>query len=391
MTPSNHKIVHIGPTSEHRALSKTQKQFNNLIQKIDAEKKRLLEWQDTVPLYNRKISEDYEVLVESYNAQRIKMAHLLDRAYENKLFKKTDKAKIQHLISEITAELIGKHGKAELKDLHDKHSDVDFDTVKQETDAIAGDFLKTMMENMYGVEIDDDVDLSSPEKVEALLQEKLQELKDKESEKQRQTEERRSKRQKTTKQLEREARQQQEEQTISQSIREVYRKLSSAVHPDREQNPSERERKTEIMQRVNAAYAKKDLLRLLELQLEAEQIDQSHMNHIAEDRLKYINKILKEQLQELQQEIAQIEYPFKLQMNLPPYAQLSPKSLMQHLAEDIRAIKREISKLREELRAYQDLTALKVSLKGYRIPKGPGIEDLNDLFFDEFVPSFRFK
>jgi hypothetical protein len=371
MTPSNRKIVHIGPTSEHRALSKTQKQFNNLIQKIDAEKKRLLEWQDAVPLYNRKISEDYEVLVESYNTQRIKMAHLLDRAYENKLFKKTDKAKIQHLISEITAELIGKHGKAELKDLHDKHSDVDFDTVKQETDAIAGDFLKTMME--------------------ALLQEKLQELKDKESEKQRHTEERRSKRQKTTKQLEREARQQQEEQTISQSIREVYRKLTSVVHPDREQNPSERERKTEIMQRVNAAYAKKDLLRLLELQLEAEQIDQSHMNHIAEDRLKYINKILKEQLQELQQEIAQIEYPFKLQMNLPPYAQLSPKSLMQHLAEDIRAIKREISQLREELRAYQDLTALKVSLKGYRIPKGPGIEDLNDLFFDEFVPSFRFK
>ena len=77
--------------------------------------------------------------------------------------------------------------------------------------------------------------------------------------------------------------------------------------------------------------------------LEAEQIDQSYMNHIAEDRLKYINKILKEQFSELQLEIAQIEYPFKRQLNLPPYVQLSPKGLMQHLAKDIRAIKRDIS------------------------------------------------
>jgi hypothetical protein len=290
MPPSNRKIVHIAPTPEQRVLSKAQKQFNTLTQKIDAEKQRLLEWQEAIPKYNRKVSKDYEVQVEAYNAERIKMAQLLDRAYESKLFKKTDRAKIQHLICEITAELIGDHGKAELKDLHDKYSDVDvdFDTVQQETDAIAGDFLKTMMEDLYGVEIEEDIDLYSPEKMEALLHEKLKEQQDTDAERQRQREERRHKRQKTAKQLEREAQQQEEEQSISQSIREVYRKLTSALHPDREQDPVERTRKTEIMQRVNAAYTKKDLLRLLELQLEAEQIDQAHMNNIAEDRLKYI-------------------------------------------------------------------------------------------------------
>ena len=391
MTSPDRKIVHIAPTPEQRVLSKAQKQFNTLTQKIDTEKQRLLEWQEAIPKYNRKVTKDYEVQVEAYNSERIKMAQLLDRAYENKLFKKTDKAKIQHLICGITAELIADHGKAELKDLHDKHNDVDFDTVQKETDAIAGDFLKTMMEDLYGVEIEEDIDLSSPEQMADLLHEKLQGQKDKEAEQQRKSEERQSKRQKTAKQLEKEAQQREEEQSISQSIREVYRKLTSALHPDREQDPAERTRKTEIMQRVNAAYTQKDLLRLLELQLEAEQIDQAHMNNIAEDRLKYINKILKGQLDELQQEIAQVEFPFKMQLNLPPYVQLSPKSLLQQLAENIRAIKHDTSRLREELRNYQDLSVLKASLKGYRIPKGPSFEELDELFFDGFVPPSRYK
>ena len=154
MTSSHHKIVRIAPVADSKTLSKAQKQFNTLSQKIEAEKKRLLEWQETIPTYNRKVSGEFEKLVEAYNSERVKMAQLLDRAYENKLFKKTDKAKLRHFITEITADLIAEHGLAELKDLHDKHSDVDFDTFQQEGDALAGDILKTMMEDMYGVEID---------------------------------------------------------------------------------------------------------------------------------------------------------------------------------------------------------------------------------------------
>ncbi len=391
MTSSHRKIVRIAPVADSKTLSKAQKQFNTLTQKIENEKKRLLEWQDAIPTYNRKVSGEFQRLVEAYNIERVKMAQLLDRAYENKLFKKTDKAKLRHLITDITAELIAEHGLSELKDLHDKHSDVDFDTFQQEGDALAGDFLKTMMEDMYGVEIDGDIDLSSPEQMADLLHEKLQVRKEQEAEQQRKAEGRRSQRPKSAKQLAQEAKKQEEEQSISQSIREVYRKLTSALHPDREQDSAERERKTEIMQRVNVAYTKKDLLSLLELQLEAEQIDQSHMNNIAEDRLKYINKILKGQLEELQLEVAQVEYPFKLQLDVPPYIPLSPKRLLQELEANIRAIKHDTAKLKEELRAYQDLNVLKASLKGYRIPKEPSFEDLDELFFNEIMPPFGFR
>ncbi len=48
-----------------------------------------------------------------------------------------------------------------------------------------------------------------------------------------------------------ESQQQVEEQQTSQSIRELYRKLVSALHLDREPDPQERERKTLLMQRIN--------------------------------------------------------------------------------------------------------------------------------------------
>ena len=245
-----------------------------------------------------------------------------------------------------------------------------------------------MAQDMFGLEIGDEVDISSPEKMQAVIQEKMQEIQNKDAEKHRQAEEYRSKRKKTAKQLEKEAKQQLEDQNISKSIREVYRKLARALHPDREQDEKERERKTKIMQRVNAAYNKKDLLQLLELQLEVEQIDQKHLNNIAEDRLKYFNKILKEQFEELQQEILEIEQPFKMRLQLLPFSRLLPKQLILHLEIDIQTVRRDISSLKRDIQTFQNLGSLKAFLKGYKIPPKPSKDDLDDLFFDSRISPF---
>jgi hypothetical protein len=65
---------------------------------------------------------------------------------------------------------------------------------------------------------------------------------------------------------------------LKQSVRDIFRKLTSQLHPDREPDAAERARKTALMQRVNVAYAANDLLALLELQLEVEQIDQAELD-----------------------------------------------------------------------------------------------------------------
>ena len=61
----------------------------------------------------------------------------------------------------------------------------------------------------------------------------------------------------------------------TQSIREIFRKLASALHPDRETDRKGCEVKTALILQVNRAYAGNDLLTLLELQIE--QVDASHI------------------------------------------------------------------------------------------------------------------
>jgi chemotaxis protein histidine kinase CheA len=379
MSSSGHKIISIAQTSAAKELSRTQKQFNNLIKKIEAQKQALLEWQETLPLYNQKISGEYQALWDTYNQQRVDMVYILDRAYDDKGFTKSDRAKIKHILTELAEQLIVDHGKDELKDLYNKHSGDDIDAAQEEADAMAAELMKSMMGSMFGIEVGDDLDLGSPEKMQAFLHEKMQEA----EAQQRQAEEKRAQRKKTKKQLEKEAKKQQEEQNISQSIREVYRKLAAALHPDREPDEQERERKTKLMQRVNAAYEKKNLLQLLELQLDAEQIDQEHLNNIAEDRLKYFIKILKEQLFELEQEVAVYEQEFNSRMQRPFYTRLSPKTMMMSLEMDIRSLRHDIGNLKDDIRIFQNSSSLKAFLKSYKIPKKRPTDD-----FDDFLGGF---
>jgi hypothetical protein len=176
-------------------------------------------------------------------------------------------------------------------------------------------------------------------------------------------EERRAKHKKTPRQLAAEAREQAEQAELSLSIREVYRKLASALHPDRETDPQERERKTTLMQRANQAYSKNSLLQLLELQLELEHIDQSAINNIGEDRLKHYNKILKEQVGELDDEIVHVETGFKHSYGIPPFIDVSPSTIMRNLAGDIFSLQESIRSLEEDLLVFDDVKQLKGWLK----------------------------
>jgi hypothetical protein len=377
MTQSKNKNVRIVPKTDTKKLSNAQKKFNSLTRQIDKQKKLLLEWKETIPVYRQKVDQEYDPLVDTFDKYRAEMTQLFDKNYDNKLFKKTDKAKLKHLICSISEDLIAQSDRDDLKPLFNKYSECDYDEMNQEEDALIGDLMKNIAEKSFNVKLDDDVDISSPEKFQAHLHEKLRE----------QAEAQASapvkERKKTKKQLEKEAREQEEEALTSQSVREVYRKLVAVLHPDRELDEQERERKTELMQRVNTAYGKKDLLQLLALQLEVEQIDPEHLSNIAENRLKHFNKILTGQLIELEQENQQIEQVFKLDLDQPFYASLSPKQLMTIVAKDIQTVQGEIAHIQQELENFQQPVALKAWLKNYKIPKEADYDELDDLFFGD--------
>lgn len=381
MSNTKTHAVRIISGNEKPGLSRAQQQFNTLIKKIDQQKQRLVLWSETTPRLQQISASEFVPLLESYDGLKTQWVHLLDQAHANPLLKKRDKEKVSHLICETAVELLADgDSDADLKVLYNRHSGSDFDAEEQELEAETGELMKSMMEGMFGIDFGD-ADVSSQEKMSAFMKEKMESMRSEQASKQREAEARRARRKKTQKQEAKEAQMQAEAAHIKKSIQEIYRKLATALHPDREPDPAERGRKTALMQKVNVAYGNKDLLQLLELQLQVEQIDQMQINNIAEDRLKHYNKILKQQLLQLQQEVEGIEIAWKMQLHLPPYAQVTPKGLMDHLQADICQMKRQVAAIKQDLQTFQDIQRLKAWLKTYKIPRrqevvGFGYEDI---------------
>ena len=357
-------------------LSRAQQQFNSLIKKIDQQKQRLGQWSETIPKMQQLTAQEYEPLLDTYCELQTQWVHLLDKAHADPVLKKRDKEKLSHLICETAIDLLAGGGDdAELKAIYNRHSGSDFDQEDAELDAATGELMKSMMEGMLGMDFGD-ADVSSLEKMKAFIEEKRESMRSEREEHQREADARRAKRKKTAKQQAKEEQMQAEAAHLKKSIQEIYRKLATALHPDRETDPAERERKTALMQKVNVAYGNKDLLQLLELQLQVEQIDQAHVNNIAEDRLKHYNKILKDQLQQLQHEVQGIEMVWRMQFNLPPFAIVSPKAVMDQMQAEIRQLKREVAGIKQDLHTFQDIELLKGRLKSYKIPKKQEMDDL---------------
>ncbi|MDD5754503.1 MAG: hypothetical protein PHN45_07090 [Methylococcales bacterium] len=333
MPYANQKIALSNHEIEQITSSKAQKKFNELIKKIDEQKKLLQEWQETNSKYQQRFHAEYQPIADDYNDCRMALVYLLDEAHGDKFFKKTDKAKLKELICNLSMELIYA-GKEELKAIYNRYSDRAFDEDEMATDSMFAE-----------------LEMQAEEAQQA----------------QHYYEENRNRHKKSAKQIVVESTQKEDEQNASKSIQDIFRKLVAALHPDREPDEAERERKTKLMQRVNVAYTKKDLLQLLALQLEIEQIDQTHLNTMTEERLKQFNKVLQTQFSELKQEIAQIEYPFKAQLNASWHSNLQPEQVLKSLVFDIKEIQLMLKHAKNELKEFQNPANLKAALKSYRL------------------------
>ncbi|KVU54120.1 molecular chaperone DnaJ [Burkholderia ubonensis] len=359
MPRTNSRSVSIAPGSGKTVLSKGQKAFNALIKQIEKRRKRLSAWEHVIPAFQKRYVDELLPLERAWTELRTTMAFRLDEASGRKGLTKAEQRTISTLLASLAGDLLDANDDAQLKAIYNRHGGTDYDA------EVAAEFatMKAELEAMLGVELDDDLDMSAHDEVLQHVRAKLEQQQAREEANRRAREARRAERQKTAKQLAKESQQQAEQVELSQSIRDVYRKLASALHPDREPDPLERERKTSLMQRVNQAYDRNDLLKLLELQLELEHIDQHAINQISEDRLKHYNKILKEQVAELDQEIRHVESHLRLTYGLSPYVEVSPDTVLVILAREIVGREQDIRNLKEEMPLFDDVGSLKRWLK----------------------------
>jgi hypothetical protein len=157
-----------------------------------------------------------------------------------------------------------------------------------------------------------------------------------------------------------------QEQEVSLSVRDVYRRLASTLHPDREPDARERERKTRLMQEANLAYAEQDLLALLELQLHAEQIDATHLRSADRKRLQHYVAVLEEQLSDLQSETRRLEATFREATGLPPGSGLQPRKADRMISSEAQRMRGDVQALRRQAKWLLDEEATKEWLRQHR-------------------------
>jgi flagellar biosynthesis GTPase FlhF len=291
------------------------------------------------------------------------MVELLDRMYPDAVFSKADRKKLGQLICEIAGDLIDGGSHDDLKPLYNRYSRSDFDAEAAVADAQNAAALRSMMER-FGMEFGD-ADVGSVGKLKAFTEEQMRAAEEEAAAEAAAEEERRARRKKSAKQQAAAARREAEQRSTGKALQDVYRALAKALHPDREQDPVEQARKTEVMREVNVAYEAKDLLRLLELQLELERMEpgQADATALAEDRLRHYIRILDEQARQLAVELEELELPFRLELGLAPSARIGPGAVIAQVRADAAEVRQQVATMERDLAVFRDVSRLKVWLK----------------------------
>jgi hypothetical protein len=373
---SHHALV-ITPKSE-KDLSKLQKQFNANIKKINELKQRLQEDEASLRLIVTRIQSDIIPVEQKHFDKITELVYVFDKHHDDPFFKKKEKEKIADFIIHKSQELIEGTGNEALKTLYDKYADEPFDDMDAEAENATAEMMKNMMSSMFGVEFEEDANVSDPQKMQEYMERKMEE-------KQAEAQAKKAKKQKTEKQIEKEEKIKAEAKNVSKAARSIYTDLVKAFHPDRERDETERDRKTEIMKRVTQAYEKDDLFELLRLKIELQGSDIESLT-MADEQLKYYNKILKEQVRELEENLWQLRMQ----------GTTGGQDLLTRFGGDEKTMKakitRQVNQLKNNIKMIeQDILALGVKENMRRFLKNYQIQDDFDDDFMDFLPPRFFR
>ncbi|MFD2571625.1 hypothetical protein ACFSUS_13350 [Spirosoma soli] len=321
-------IVSIQP-SDKTPLTKEQKEFNRLTEQVSELEQQVASFRAATASLHQRIYSEYEPLLRSYQQLRAQLVRLFDRAYERTETTRAEKKKLAGFISDLAHELIDQPGFEDLRPIFDKYT------------------------SDLGVDEKSTFQPPTPAQPKPHTQQDHATQQD-------------TGQAKSTKQQKREARKQLEQRNITKAVRTLYVDLVKAFHPDRELDEAEKIRKTAIMQRVTEAYEKSDLFALLGLQFEFDHIDQRHLSKLAKEQLHYYNKILQQQVDDLSNELDGL----RRQLAAVLGRSVAIKSIFEiefSFNNDVRALKKSVKALKNEVRSLSDPAVLTAWLKACKL------------------------
>lgn len=146
----------------------------------------------------------------------------------------------------------------------------------------------------------------------------------------------------------------QAEKLVNQSLKTVYLKIASIIHPDREPDEAKKAEKTELLQRANEAYEQEDLFFLLKLQLEVEQSKQGSNKGLSTEQVKFYQQALEAQSQALKKQIQELidslvwSNKAKIAVNKSK-GQLNIADLYKQIDADVSAVKQQLKAEKQRL------------------------------------------
>lgn len=376
MKSSFTSIVPVIAKPEGKTMSRLQKQFNSRIKKIRKLKTQIEETEQAMPEIRSLIHSELQPLQDKINAIKAQIVKQLDKAWEMKFFRQKEKAKLQELIRHNAYQLIQEQGHEDLEALYDKHASTSYKEESELVNESNKEMASAMFKNMFDMDLDlDDVDMNDFGQMSERLFATMEEHAEQEEEKQKN-------KKKTKAQQKREEKIKVENERISKTSRAVYTRLVKEFHPDKETDEEQRLWKTEIMKRVTQAYKKDDFFGLLSLEIELMQGHAHDLGELPDQQLKYYNKMLKEQVDELQMQWDAMTNP------PPPFDRMAPYLRdVKHAPTVIRWQKRDLQEtlagVKGDLTYLSDKKNLRTYLRDYELEEDR-YDDEDDLFFFDF-------
>lgn len=369
----NNSATALKLAAQDSRLSPSQQRFNRLLDRIEKIKNQIVEAQAISdahrPVYHLTIAP----LREQHRTLTREMVLWLDGRLERKGLS-ANQQRIATMILCNLSEQLAAQGDEEMQILHDKHSAESLE--EKEQAAISG--VREMMEDILGKPLADDEPLDNLHDMFNAGMAKLREAAEAEQEAR---QARARKRKPSAAQLKAKA----EEQEAETTLRKVFRQLASALHPDRENDPDERARKTTLMSEANAAYDRRDLVALLQIQLRTELTDTASIAKMAEEKIASLTRLLKQQVQELESELHHRRHAARNEFGLGPYETVSITSLQRNLSREETFLTQDLHAMQQDLQRIQDDKFFKRWLKDQNQPSHTAsLDDFDDWIIDSF-------
>lgn len=348
--------------AQRKPAGKAQQRFRKLVANIERKREELRQWQAYQQRYNQRITTEVEPvrlkLLEQQRQMAVLLDELLSQRGQSRRLSRVERVKLQDMLMDLLDDVLSAGHDEALAALREKHTSPS----ARQDQRLQMELTESLLTDVLGLDVDQNHGASSVEELLDHAHRKMEQ-----HARSQRAEERKSDRpaQHSAAEEAVRAKRDQAAKEVNQSLRDVFRKLVSALHPDREPDPTQRARKDQLMQRVNQAYDANDLLTLLGLQLEIEQIDAAHLSSISAERLAHYNQILSEQLTQLEAELASTIQPYQDSMGQWPGRGLTVAQVDRQLTVDVAQLREAVRQLTQDLVTFRDPARLRTRLEQY--------------------------